>query len=644
MTLESSSPGTRNTGRLHDRWFASLRVSDLLLWYGLSAGLVFVLPSLVRLGRTPWAAPAGEELQAWYWAGAFLIAAFGITLVRAHRGGLSIAWLGTLVITPWVLAAGALMLRSGIAHSRGVALLSGVIGATLLIAPAFVPDGARHLPRRATIGLVVAGLIGAFGIEASRPEPRRSTSTPLNSALIPMALHSETGLIADTLVPGGAIVTLGPGLLLATGTGLWYDVTWDRAADRLSVRRLSIPPPMRREVNIDRATHPVPLMRVTGLAADGSRDSATVYVAHEVWRPERRCVALQVSVIRLRGMVATDTVWRPIYETQPCLTPIDGFDPYESGGRLTIVADGALLLTVGDYGLNQDLATAAAQQAGSDYGKTLRIEPTGARTVFTLGHRNPGGLTLDRDGNAWVAEHGPQGGDEINLLRAGANYGWPWSTYGTEYGTYRWRVATPPGLSYVEPSFVFVPSVAISSLIEVRGRLFEPWSGDLLAGSLKAKKLLRLRRVGSRIVYAEPIDVGYRVRDLAEAEDGRIVMWTDAGALLWLAPASERFVGALTYEACARCHGLIVDPGTRTAPALGGIVGRSVASNGGFSFSDALKRVGGRWTVERLDAFLRDPAQFAPGTSMVFPGIADSVQRRAVLEFLRQSQRPVDGR
>jgi cytochrome c2 len=381
-----------------------------------------------------------------------------------------------------------------------------------------------------------------------------------------------------------------------------------------------------------------PLVRVTGLAIDNALGEGTAYVAHEVWRQDERCMALQVSAMPLRYVIEgnPEASWRPVFVTSPCILPGLAFDPSEGGGRLALLPDGTLLLSVGDYGQNSVPESAAAQQPESDYGKTIRISRDGVGAVHTMGHRNPQGLVIDLEGNVWAAEHGPKGGDEINLLKPGANYGWPLVTYGTDYDRYDWRGGVLPRThgTFTEPAFAFVPSVAISSLLTVRDTLFAPWRGDVLAGSLGGGQILRLRIVAGRILYVESIAVGRRIRDMAEGADGRIVLWTDGGDVLWLSPSTAALGGAALFEMCIRCHSRSAR-GSDVGPRLAGLFDRPIASNPRFEYSDALRRLEGDWTDERLDAFLKSPATFVPGTTMQFSGMADSSERRVLREYLR---------
>jgi glucose/arabinose dehydrogenase len=239
--------------------------------------------------------------------------------------------------------------------------------------------------------------------------------------------------------------------------------------------------------------------------------------------------------------------WRTLYETKPCLPFKEGghaFAGLESGGRIQVLADSSILVSVGDHQFDGvTSAGAIAQSMDHDYGKTLILPMDGAPPcVFTLGHRNPQGLLVEPTGEIWVAEHGPEGGDELNLLVDGTNYGWPLQTYGTQYGELTWPLTdesvTPGPGALTPPRYSWVPSVGVTNLIAVQGDGFHRWRGDLLIGSLASRSLQRVHREGDRIVYVEPIPVDRRVRDLIETPDGRLVLWAD-GSLLILTVADD---------------------------------------------------------------------------------------------------------
>jgi len=642
MTTRTTHPNARaaGPGRFTASRFSSLPLRDLLVWFALGAVVVHAAPSMIRLGGPPWTLPPGDQIQAWYWTSAFLLGAFGVTVWRTVRGGISLPWLVALAGCPWVVGLAALMLREDVARSRLVAIVSGVLGMSLLLAPAVMGQRvARQLPRAVALITIIAGLaLSVWARTALRTDSHSGWSTVVTTASTPITIHYDTHIIPAPAVVGGALARFGRGALLVTGVGAFFNVGWDSTGQHLRAVGLELPTPMNRG-GVQSDLGLPPLMRVTGLVVDERGDSVSIWAAHEVWQPAERCVAQQVSTIRLYRMRAAESAWRQVYRTQPCIKPEAGFDPYDSGGDLTMLRDGSLLLSVGDYGMTRTPGDAAAQQADGDYGKTIQIRRDGSRALHTMGHRNPSGVTIDREGNMWGVEHGPRGGDEVNLLRAGANYGWPLTTYGTDYGNFKWQFEPPPDHAFTEPALVFVPSVGISSVIAVEGELFEPWSGDLLAGSLSGRQLLRIRRTGSRLVYAEPIKLDARIRDLVETDDGRIVIWDDGGDVVWLAPATDVLNEVLAYQPCMRCHDAIDQGDSPFAPPLGGIVGRRVASNPDFAYSDVLKKIGGRWTEARLDSFLISPATFAPGTRMAFPGIADSAARRATIAFLRRSVR-----
>lgn len=201
------------------------------------------------------------------------------------------------------------------------------------------------------------------------------------------------------------------------------------------------------------------------------------------------------------------------------------------GGRLAELPDGTILMTTGDLGQRP-----RAQETDVHHGKTIRLNRDGSvpkdnpfvngphrAEVYTIGHRNPQGLALDEEGRAWTNSHGARGGDEVNLLGAGKNYGWPVISYGRHYsflpigeGTHK------EGLE--QPRFHWDPSIAPSGLMIYSGKLFPEWKGDLFVGSLKFDMIAHLKRNGDQIVGEERLfeDEYIRIRDIREGPDGAI--------------------------------------------------------------------------------------------------------------------------
>jgi glucose/arabinose dehydrogenase len=218
------------------------------------------------------------------------------------------------------------------------------------------------------------------------------------------------------------------------------------------------------------------------------------------------------------------------------------------GSRLLFGPDGTLFVTLGERG-----EQASAQDLGQHRGKLIRLHADGSvpadnpfvgradvrPEIFSFGHRNVQGMAINpATGVMWTHEHGPQGGDEVNVMRAGANYGWPVITYGVNYvigtkigvGTHR------DGME--QPIHVWVPSIAPSGMMFYTGAAFPAWHGDLFVGSLKFGVLVRLSVDGDTITGEERLlDGGYgRVRDVVQGPDGYLYLLTDDGKLLRIAP------------------------------------------------------------------------------------------------------------
>lgn len=223
------------------------------------------------------------------------------------------------------------------------------------------------------------------------------------------------------------------------------------------------------------------------------------------------------------------------------------------GCRIVQADDGNLFLALGD----RFQRMADAQTLDNHHGKVVRVQPDGSAPgdnpfvasqgalpeIWSLGHRNVQGAALAPDGRLWTIEHGPQGGDEINITAAGKNYGWPIVTHGENYGGGRIGdgITSKPGL---EPPLLFwKPSIAPSGMAFVKSdRYGKDWQGNLLVGSLKFRYLARLVLDGDRVVREEKMlpDLGQRVRDVREGPDGFIYLLTDDsnGQLLRIRPGA----------------------------------------------------------------------------------------------------------
>jgi aldose sugar dehydrogenase len=416
-------------------------------------------------------------------------------------------------------------------------------------------------------------------------------------------------------------------VILATGDAAFYLVKPEE------VFPLAIPAPFDRAGFLADWDPPqsAPRLRLTG--AELSRDQ--LFVAHQAWHPKKRCFTMQLSAIAISWRDRVPSAagdWKRVFESSPCLAFGSQFDDSETGGRLRWTPDGNLLLTVGSHGFAGLSGAEPLAQTDSDYGKIHLISPDGSRRqILSKGHKNPQGITIAPDGGVWAVEHGPQGGDELNLIIAGRNYGWPLVTYGTEYGSTAWPL-DPNGNNhgdFEEPKMVFVPAIAPSPLIAVQGEEFPQWRGDLLIGSLRTQSLFRTRLKDDRVIYTEPIQVGKRVRDLAQSSDGKILIWADkAGEILEVSrsklnDAFDRF--------CKGCHAPAY--GIPAGPPLEDVYTREIASVGGFAYSPGLATKHGKWTEDNLRAFLADPERFAPGTTMRVPGLNDK-SREEVIERL----------
>jgi len=222
------------------------------------------------------------------------------------------------------------------------------------------------------------------------------------------------------------------------------------------------------------------------------------------------------------------------------------------GSRLVFDREGMLFVTLGERSVLE--VRPQAQQLDSHMGKILRVTPEGepasgnpfagrsdARPeIWTLGHRNVQAATLDSQGRLWIVDHGPQGGDELNLIEKGKNYGWPVVTYGEEYSGKPIPNSVTAREGFEQPVYYWDPVIAPSGAAFYTGDAFPAWRGSLFIGSLAPKRLVRLELDNDRVTGEEHLltDRDQRIRDVRQGPDGALYVVTDErnGELWRIAP------------------------------------------------------------------------------------------------------------
>lgn len=386
---------------------------------------------------------------------------------------------------------------------------------------------------------------------------------------------------------------------------------------------------------------------------------------------------------RLEGSRLVDG--RELFSTSP---------PAPTGGpnitRMQFLPDKSLIVGVGSSG---QPGNGMVQRVDGHIGKIIRIyrdgtipddnalavaDPSAKPELWATGLRSPGGFALDDNHKLWALDIGPLGGDELNLLEAGGNYGWPLLSWGFDYSG-RAMSDRQTAAGFVDPVVVWSPSIAPSGLTYYRGGAFPAWDGDLFAGALSGQAIRRLRIRDDKLLHEERLlaDFNERIRSVETGPDGFLYAVTDSsnGKILRIRPGqpaaeelarvarpfdmpegadlfdtleqhgvmqSEETVAAenvgydpvraasLFVQNCGTCHAFGDSASSEIGPNLDGVAGRRSGTLPGYSYSAALAngKTSVVWDYFTIAAFLTNPQAYYPGNKMAAPPLsyADAVQ------------------
>jgi aldose sugar dehydrogenase len=271
---------------------------------------------------------------------------------------------------------------------------------------------------------------------------------------------------------------------------------------------------------------------ITDIAVSSeTANGAAIVASYPTYDRSRQCVAVTLAAYQLNFATPSLQRSKTWFTSKPCV-PVSAVQ--HAAGRIEVIDKTSVYLTIGDLGftkINQP-------KVRGDLGSIFKVSQKSAEKI-SQGHRNQQGIVL-RAGDLYISEHGPRGGDELNLITKGQDYGWPAVTFGEPYssGDYVRPKVTGSHEGFTKPLTNWVPSVAPTELIALpQGPLWGTWQSQLVMGTLREESLIFIQLRNRTTVGAiEKVSVGERIRDLDLAPDGTILATTDSGQLLMIAP------------------------------------------------------------------------------------------------------------
>jgi glucose/arabinose dehydrogenase len=259
-----------------------------------------------------------------------------------------------------------------------------------------------------------------------------------------------------------------------------------------------------------------------------SSTSANLLISYPSYRKNGNCVVVKLDAYKLTlGSKPSITKGKNWFTSKPCV-PISAVQ--HAAGRLAVIDEKTTYLTVGDLGFSK----IGSKSARGDLGGVFKIGASKVEKIST-GHRNQQGIELIGN-DLYISEHGPRGGDELNLIKKGADYGWPTVTYGQAYSSGDYVRPTRSGThdGFQLPLYNWVPSVAPTELVALPAAgKWGSWSSQLVMGTLKEQALIFIQLSSKdKVGQVASVDVSDRIRDLELLPDGRLVATTDSGNLL----------------------------------------------------------------------------------------------------------------
>ena len=268
------------------------------------------------------------------------------------------------------------------------------------------------------------------------------------------------------------------------------------------------------------------------LASDSK--SASILISYPIYNKTGKCVVVKLSAYEValteKPTLSKQKDW---FTSKPCV-PVSAVQ--HAAGRLEVIDKATVYLTIGDLGFKK----IGSKSARGDLGSVFKVGASKVEKISS-GHRNQQGIVLIGT-DLYTSEHGPRGGDELNLIKKGIDYGWPSVTYGDRYSFFDYVKPNRPGTheGFEKPLYYWVPSVAPTELIQLPPVLnWGNWSEQLVMGTLANQSLIFIQLLDKQRVGAVvSVDVGQRIRDLEVTSTGSILATTDSGQLLLINPAA----------------------------------------------------------------------------------------------------------